>query len=111
MAACEFGGNKPQMNADERRWSPVMGLLDAFSYAQFPATDFGATHRKGRKERKVQPQSVFYHVYSSLKNLASAATVSAFIRVHLRFFKKNVIIQTGFIGYVFNPVILSNLNC
>jgi len=89
-------------------------------------------HRKGRKERKAQPQfrtrmtriariftdianprasassaqSAFHHVCSSLKNPASGASVSAFISVHPRFFK-NVIFQTGFIGstgYVFNPV-------
>jgi hypothetical protein len=107
MAACGFRGNKPQMNTDERRWSPVMGLLDAFSYAQFPATDFGAIHRKGRKERKAKPQSrtwmtwigriftspcastssvqsVFHNVCSSLKNPVSKTEVSAFICVHPR---------------------------
>ncbi len=98
--------------------------------------DFGAAHRKGRKERKAQPQcgtrmtrigriftdpcvsvssaqSVFHHVCYSLKNPASGAKVYAFIRVHPRFFK-NVIFQTGLTGYVFNPVhpvILSNLKC
>ncbi len=101
------------------------------------ASDFGAAHRKDRKDRKAQPQcgtrmtliqristdpcasassaqSAFHHVCSSLKNPASGA--SALIRVHLRFFK-NVIFQTGLTGstgYVFDPVhpvILSNLNC
>ncbi len=61
-------------------------------------------------------QSAFHHVCSSLKNPASGTKVSAFIRVHLRFFK-NVIFQTGLTGstgYVFNPaypIILSNLKC
>jgi hypothetical protein len=61
-------------------------------------------------------QSAFHHVCSSLKNEASGASISAFIRVSLRFFK-NVIFQTGFTGstgYVFNPVhlvALSNLKC
>jgi hypothetical protein len=94
---------------------------------------FGTAHRK---KRKVQPQfrtrmtrigriftdiaypraSAFHHVCSSLKNPASGASVSAFIRIHLRFFK-NVSFQTGLTGstgYVFNPVhpfILSNLKC
>ncbi len=60
-------------------------------------------------------QSVFHHVCSSLKNPASGTKVSAFIRVHPRFFK-NVIFQTGLTGltgYAFNPVypvIMSNLN-
>jgi hypothetical protein len=65
---------------------------------------------------KLDPRaSAFHHVCSSLKNAASGASVSAFIRIHLRFFK-NVIYQTGLTGstgYVFNPVhpvILSNLN-
>ena len=104
MAACGFGGNESQINADERRWSPVMGFLDAYSYAPLPTTDFGAAHRKGRKERKAQPQcrtrmtqigriftdpcafasSVFHHVCSSLKNPASDTKVSAFICVHTR---------------------------
>ena len=58
-------------------------------------------------------KSAFHHVCSSLKNPASGASVSALIRVHLRFFK-NVILQTGLTGstgYIFNPVypvILSN---
>jgi len=61
-------------------------------------------------------QSAFHHVCCSLKSPASGAKVSAFIRVHPRFFK-NVIFQTGFTGstgYAFNPVhpvILSNLKC
>jgi len=55
-------------------------------------------------------QSAFHHVCPSLKNPASGTSVSAFIRVHLRFFK-NVIFQIGLTGYVFNPVILSNLKC
>jgi len=136
MAVCGFRGNKPQINADERKWSPVTGFLYASSYAPLPATDFGAAHRKGRKEHEAQPQcgtrmtrigriftdpcasassaqSVFHHVCSSLKNPASETEVSAFIRVHPRFFK-NVIFQkglTGMTGYVFNPVILSNLKC
>jgi hypothetical protein len=101
--------------------------------------DFGAAHRKVRKDRKSQPQcgtqmtrigristdpcksassaqSAFHHVCLSLKTKASGASVSALIRVHLRFFK-NVIFQTGLTGltgYVFNsvhPVVLSNLKC
>ncbi|MDP3106079.1 MAG: hypothetical protein Q8M95_15915 [Candidatus Methanoperedens sp.] len=67
------------------------------------ASDFGAAHRKGRKERKAQPQcgtwmtwiqriftdprksassaqSAFHHVCSSLKNAASGTKISAFIR-------------------------------
>ncbi len=61
-------------------------------------------------------QSAFHHVCSSLKNLASGASISAFIRVHLRFFI-DVIFQTGLTGsteYVFNPVhpvIVSYLKC
>ena len=134
MAAYGFRGNKPQINADERRSSPVTGFLDNLSYASHPATNFGVAHRKVRKERKAQPQcgtrmtrigrvftdpcasassaqSVFHHVYFSLKNTASKTKISAFINVHPRFFK-NVNIQTGLTGYVFNPahpVILSNL--
>ena len=113
MAAWGFKENESQINADERRSSPVTGFLDNSGYASHTATDFGVAHCKVSKERKVQPQSVFYHVCSSLNNLASATTASAFIRVHLRFFK-NVILQTGFTGlteYVFNSVILSNLKC
>jgi len=63
------------------------------------------------------PQApAFHHVCSSRKNPASGASVSAFIRVYLRFFI-DVIFQTGLTGstgYVFNPVhpiILSNLKC
>jgi len=99
-------------------------------------------HRKRLKERKAQSQfrtrmtriariftdtsyprvsvssaqSAFHDVCSSLKKAASCASVSAFIRVHLRFFK-NVIFQTGLTGstgYVFNPVhpvIVSNFKC
>ncbi len=51
-------------------------------------------------------QSVFHHVCSSLKTPASGASVSAFIRVYLRFFI-DVIFQTGLTGstgYVFDPV-------
>ncbi len=142
MDACGFRRKEPQIKSDERRWSSVTGFLDASSYAPLPATDFGAAHRKGRKERKAQPQcgtrmtriqriftdnfnpcasvssvkSVFHHVCSSLKNPASGAKVSAFIRVHPRFLIW-VIFQTGLTGltgYVFNPVypvILSNLKC
>ena len=51
MAACGFGGNKPQINADERRWSHVTGFLDASSYAPLHATDFDATHRKGKRQK------------------------------------------------------------
>ncbi|NOR60644.1 MAG: hypothetical protein GQ469_08470 [Methanosarcinales archaeon] len=89
MAASEFGEKEPQMNADERRFNPATYII--------------AVHRKGRKERKAQPQcrtrigriftdnfnpcasvqSVFHHVCSSLKNPASETEVSAFIRVHL----------------------------
>ena len=90
-----------------------------------PYLHFSTAHRK---ERKVTPhfrtritriftdmhttassaQSAFHHVFSSLKNSASGA--SALIRVHLRS-NKNVIFQTGLTGYIFNPVILSNLKC
>jgi hypothetical protein len=133
MAACGFGEKEPQINADERRSSPVTGFLDNPSYASHPATDFGVAHRKVRKERKAQSQcgtrmtrigriftdpcasassvqSVFHHVCFSLKNTASGASVSAFIRVHPRFLK-NVIFRTVFTGCGFNPVhpvILSN---
>ncbi|MBU4186175.1 MAG: hypothetical protein KKC23_08270 [Proteobacteria bacterium] len=79
-----------------------------------PHPHFGAAHRKVRKDRKAQPQcgtqmtrigqistdprvSAFHHVCSSLKNTASGKSASAFIRVHLRFFK-NVIFQTGSTG-------------
>lgn len=118
------------------------GILDFSSYAPLTAMDFGAAHRKVRKERKAQPQfrtrmtrigriftdtsnprvsassaqSAFHHVCPSLEKPASGASVSAFIRVHPRFFK-TVILQTGLTGstgYVFNPVhpvILSNLMC
>jgi hypothetical protein len=48
---------------------------------------------------KLDPRaSAFHHVCSSLKNAASGASVSAFIRIHLRFFK-NVIYQTGLAYY------------
>ncbi len=90
----------------------------------------GAIHRKVRKDRKAQPQfvtritrigwiytdprasaqSAFHHVCSSLKNPASGASISAFIRVHPWFFY-DVVFQTGLTGCVFNPVILSNLKC
>jgi len=92
---------------------------------------FGTVHRK---ERKAQPQCgtrmtrigriftdpcasvkyVLHHICSSLKNLASGASASAFICVYLRFFK-NMIFQTGLTGstgyffYHVHPVILSNL--
>ena len=42
MTACGFREKEPQINADERRYEPVMEL--------------GAAHRKVRKERKAQPQ-------------------------------------------------------
>lgn len=90
-------------------------------------------HRKGRKERKAQPQygtrmtriqriftdpcqpapSVKSVFYRDSRMKSTGRKVSAFIRVHPRFFK-NVIFQTGltgFTGYGFNPVysvILSN---
>ena len=68
------------------------------------------------KDPRASVQSVFHHLCSSLKNPASGASVSAFIRVYLRFFI-DVIFQTGLTGstgYVFDPVhpvILSNLKC
>ena len=106
MAECGFRGNKPQINADEHRWSPVIGFLDTSSYAPLPAMDFGAAHRKGRKERKGQQQcgtqitrigriftdqcasvqSVFHHVCSSLKNPEFETELSEFIRVNPWFF-------------------------
>ena len=107
-----------------------------------PHPHFDTAHRKARKNYKAQPQfrtrmtrigriftdtanprasassaqSAFYQVCSFMKNPASGASVSAFISVHLRFYKM-LIFQTGFTGltgYVFNPVhpvILSNLKC
>jgi len=71
-------------------------------------------HTYGSRHTWRSAQSAFHHVCSSLKNPASG--VSAFIRVHPRFFK-NVIFHTGLTGstgYVFNPVypvIMSNLKC
>lgn len=56
MTVCGFLDKEPQIHADERRWSPVMGFLDNLSYASHPATNFGVAHRKVRKERKAQPQ-------------------------------------------------------
>ena len=96
MAACEFGEKEQQINADERRFNPATYII--------------AVHRKGRKERKAQPQcgtrmtrigriftdpcvsvhsvqSVFYHVCFSLKKPAPETEVSSFIRVHARFLK------------------------
>jgi hypothetical protein len=99
-----------------------------------PHPHFGTAHRKERKAQSQcrtrmtqigkiftdlcksvsSAQSAFHHVCSSMKKPASG--VSAFIRVHLRFFEK-VIFQTGLTGltgYVFNPVhpvIMSNLKC
>ena len=43
----KFKNNKPQMDADKRRYIPV---------TYFPAQSIGLIHRKGRKERKAQRQ-------------------------------------------------------
>jgi hypothetical protein len=62
---------------------------------------------------RASAQSAFHHVCSSLKNPVSDTEVSAFIRVHPRFFKHGIF-QTGLTGCVFThvyPVILSNLKC
>jgi hypothetical protein len=72
-----------------------------------------------RKYRKAQPQSRtrmtwITRIFTDTQNTASGASVSAFIRVHLRFLK-NVVIQTGLTGStrdVFDfvhPFIPSNL--
>jgi hypothetical protein len=56
-------------------------------------------------------QIIFIILWAQVNISKSERT--ALIRVHLRFFK-NVIFQTGFTGYAFNPVhtvILSNLKC
>lgn len=133
MAASGYRKWEPQINADERN-NHVTDFIGFLCCKSFLVMELGAIHRKGRKERKAQPQfrtrmtrigriftdmlistsSEFHHVCSSLKSPASDASVSAFIRVHLRFFI-DVIFQTGltgFTGYVFNPVhpvILPNL--
>ncbi len=104
---------------------------------EISGSDFGAAHRKGRKERKAQPQcgtwitriqriftdtcqsvpymkSVFYRSFSRMKS--TDRKVSVFISVRPRF-SNGVIFQmglTGLIGCGFNPVhpvILSNLKC
>ncbi len=106
---------------------------------EMSASNFGATHRKGHKERKAQPQcgtrmtwiqriftypcasvssmqSVFHYSFSGMKS--TCTKVSAFICVHLRFLNW-VIFRTGFTGFTgyvlffnpVNPVILSNLKC
>ncbi len=100
MAACVFREAEPQINADERGYKPV--------------TYFGAAHRKVRKDRKAQPRCGTR--MTRIARIFTDPSVSAFISVHLRFFK-NVIFQTGLTGstgYVFNhvhSVILSNLKC
>ncbi|MDO9097251.1 MAG: DUF1016 N-terminal domain-containing protein, partial [Candidatus Methanoperedens sp.] len=90
-------------------WSKnvLIHRIENQSYEKTPLNQ--TTHRKVRKERKAQPQcgtrmtrigriytdtanprlsaqSAFHHVCSSLKNAASGASVSEFIRVHPRFF-------------------------
>ena len=138
MTACGFREAEPQINADERRYEPVTELGAAHrkvrKYRKAQPQCGTRMTRIGRiytdpcaSASTVAPvdvahtygsrhtwRSAFHHVCSSLKNPASDTRVSAFIRVHPRFYK-NVIFQTGLTGltgYVFNPVhpvILSNL--
>ena len=124
MNACGFREKEPQINADE------CGIGDNLhancmqiarkNYKAQPQFRTRMT-RIGRiftdtANPRASAQSVFHQVCSFLKNPASGASVSAFIGVHLRFFK-NVVFQTGLTGStgcVFNPVhpiILSNLKC
>jgi hypothetical protein len=71
------------------------GILDISSYAPLIVTDFGATHRKVRKERKAQPQ-----FRTRMTRIGRISTDTANLR-------------TGSTEYAFNPVhpvILSNFN-
>ena len=61
MVTYGFRGNEPQINADERRYKPVM---------EFDKT----IHRKGRKERKVKRQE------SSRQKYQPAPRLSAIMR-------------------------------
>jgi hypothetical protein len=104
MAEGGYGDKEPQINADERRFIFIPRFIGFFIKWFFFVTEFNRIiHRKGRKERKAQPQcgtrmtriqriftdlcqsatsvkSVFYRSCSRMKSIGSK--VSAFICVH-----------------------------
>ncbi len=70
--------NKPQMNADERRYIHVTGFIGFPICRHFPVTDSGrTTHRKGPKERKAAQQESLCSLCSPWLNVFSARRMRA----------------------------------
>ncbi len=63
---------KPQMNADERRYAHVMGFADFPTCRGLFVTDSGRTaYRKGRKERKEKQQESLCPLCAPWLNISS----------------------------------------